>query len=127
MAKKQEDRKKQLLGKNTHAEKQPYNKNQHTPSHPRLESMPTIASMLATPKEQRLGKVLEVMPSVMPFIGSYIHKKQGSRVVQLLVKWGDEEIRQAILDALRPSWKEMIRGKYSIFVLKQLVRYFNFP
>lgn len=67
------------------------------------------------------------MPNVMPFIGSYIHKKQGSRVVQLLVKWGDEDIRQSILDALRPSWKEMIRGKYSIFVLKQLVRYFNFP
>ncbi len=27
--------------------------------------------------------------------------------LQLLVKWGDEDIRQSILDALRPSWKEM--------------------
>jgi len=47
--------------------------------------------------------------------------------VQLLVKWGDEPTRKKIFDTLRPSWKDMIRGKYSIFVLKQLVRYFSLP
>jgi hypothetical protein len=47
--------------------------------------------------------------------------------VQLLVKWGDETIRQQIFDALKPNWRDMIRGKYSIFVLKQLVRYFSLP
>lgn len=42
---------------------------------PRLEALPTINSMLAAPKEERLSLVLRVLPSVMPFITGYINKK----------------------------------------------------
>ena len=109
-----------------HTEKQHKSKSKDNKSvpvtKPRLEAMPTITSMLSAPKEERLSLVLRVLPSVMPFISSYINKKEGARVVQLLVKWGDEPTRQQIFDTLRSTWKEMIRGKYSIFVLKQLVR-----
>lgn len=34
-------------------------------------------------------------------------------------------MKQQIFNEVKKNWKELIRGKYSVFVLKQLVRNFN--
>lgn len=41
----------------------------------KLETLPTIASMLATPVEERESKAAHILPSVLPFIIEYINKK----------------------------------------------------
>lgn len=64
---------------------------------------------------------------MLQFLPNYIVKKQGSRVVQQLIKWADEKFKHMAFDVLKSHWKEMIRGKYSVFVLKQLVRNVNIP
>jgi hypothetical protein len=64
---------------------------------------------------------------MLQFLPNYIAKKEGSRVVQTLIKWADEKVKHIAFDTLKSHWKEMIRGKYSVFVLKLLVRNVNIP
>ncbi len=49
--------------------------------------------MLEIPKENRAIKTFEYFKRVKPFLHSYIIKKQGSRAVQLMFKWGNSEIK----------------------------------
>lgn len=54
------------------------------------EQLPTIEVMLAVPKESRSDAARENFKKIKPFFNSYIIKKQGSRVIHLLFKWGSQ-------------------------------------
>jgi hypothetical protein len=58
--------------------------------------MPTIEQLLAIPKEERLTKSTAIFEQVKPFLSSYIQKKVGSRVTQLLFKWGNHSTKTII-------------------------------
>lgn len=50
--------------------------------------MPTIKDMLDIKKEEREAKSVIFFKKIKPFLESYLQKKQGSRVTQLIFKWG---------------------------------------
>lgn len=56
-----------------------------------------------------------------------MQKKQGSRVLQLIFKWGGEGVRKAIHKCGLTNWKDLIRSKYALFILEKLSRDYDFP
>ena len=91
------------------------------------ETLPALANLTALPKEQRTEYANNAITEMLQFLPGYIAKKEGSRVVQMLIKWADPKLRTAAFEELKSHWREMIRGKYSVFVLKQMVRSVNIP
>jgi hypothetical protein len=46
--------------------------------------------MLEIKAEDRASKTAEYFKKVKQFLHTYMQKKQGSRVIQLMYKWGNE-------------------------------------
>lgn len=91
------------------------------------EHLPTIENMLAVPKDDRAQAAAENFKKVKPFFNSYILKKQGSRVIHLLFKWGTQEVKTQIFQCILVGWKEMIKSSYALFTISKVSYDFEFP
>jgi hypothetical protein len=49
-----------------------------------------------------------------------MQKKQGSRVCQLLFKWGDQTIKTTIYKEIITNWKELIKSKYALYIIAKV-------
>lgn len=67
--------------------------------------MPTIQNMLEIKPEDREKKTEALFAKVKPFLASYMQKKQGSRVLQLMFKWGTADIKSTIYKNIVQNWK----------------------
>ena len=56
-----------------------------------------------------------------------MQKKQGSRVLQLIFKWGGDKIRTFIHKAAITNWKDLIRSKYALYILEKLSKEVELP
>lgn len=73
--------------------------------------------MMEIPSEERAERANAYFEQVKPFLAQYMQKKQGSRVLQLIFKWGGEGVRKAIHKCGLTNWKDLIRSKYALFIL----------
>ena len=59
---------------------------------------------------------------VRQFLTSFMQKKQGSRVTQLLFKWGNHSTKSIIYKEITKSWKELIKSKYALYIIAKVSR-----
>ena len=83
--------------------------------------------MLEIPVEERAAQVNKYFEQVKPFLAQYMQKKQGSRVLQLIFKWGGEKIRKSIHKCTLANWKDLIRSKFALYTLQKIVKELDLP
>lgn len=84
------------------------------------EHLPTLEDILNIAPEKRMETMIEYHKKVKPFLNSYIIKKQGSRVIQLIYKWGNQEIKTSIFQSILQNWKEMIKSQYALYTISKV-------
>ena len=87
-----------------------------------MEHLPTIQNLLETPRDKRNTKANECYEQIEPFLLSFMQKKQGSRVIQLVYKWGDELVKNGILAVVKAHIKDLLKSKYALYVILKLVQ-----
>ncbi len=89
--------------------------------------MPTIQVMLNIPEPERAVQSLVYFKKIRPFLASYMQKKEGSRVIQLLYKWGTAEIKAQVHKVILENWKDLIRSKYALHTISKASNDFDLP
>lgn len=56
-----------------------------------------------------------------------MQKKQGSRVLQLMFKWGGDKIRNTIHKCVLNNWKDLVRSKFALYILEKIGRDVELP
>ena len=56
-----------------------------------------------------------------------MQKKQGSRVLQLIFKWGGDKVRRLIHKCALTNWKDLVRSKFSLYVLEKISKEMELP
>lgn len=56
-----------------------------------------------------------------------MQKKQGSRVTQLLFKWGNPATKAYIHKEIIKSWKELIKSNYALYIIAKVSKEFELP
>jgi hypothetical protein len=67
------------------------------------------------------------MEKVKPFLHKYAQKKLGSRVLQLIFKWGDKKVKEQTHKIIISHWKELMKSKYALYLIEHVVREFHVP
>lgn len=49
-----------------------------------------------------------------------MQKKIGSRVIQLMFKWGTPEIKACIHKTILAHWKDLIKSKYALHAISKV-------
>lgn len=57
----------------------------------------------------------------------YAQKKLGSRVLQLIFKWGDKKVKEETFKIIKKNWKEIIKSKYALYLIEHVVKEFHMP
>ena len=92
-----------------------------------MEHLPLIADLMAIPMEEREERCTEYLEKVRPFLHKYAQKKLGSRVLQLIFKWGDKTVKEETHKIIKKNWKDLIKSKYALYLIEHVVREFNIP
>jgi hypothetical protein len=56
-----------------------------------------------------------------------MQKKQGSRITQLLFKWGNHSVKTVVYKEIIKSWKDLIKSKYALYVVAKVSKEFELP
>jgi hypothetical protein len=56
-----------------------------------------------------------------------MQKKIGSRVLQLIFKWGDATVRNVIHQCILQNWKDLIKSKYSLYLIEKVSKNLELP
>ena len=91
------------------------------------EHLPTIQNMLEIKPEDRVVKTAEYFKKVKTFLHTYLLKKIGSRVIQLMFKWGDQDVKTTIYKSILQHWKDLIKSKYALHTISKVSAEFEFP
>ena len=67
--------------------------------------------------EERTEKANAYFDKVKPFLSTFMQKKAGSRVLQLMFKWGGDHVKLAIHKCALAHWKELSRSKFALYIL----------
>lgn len=81
--------------------------------------------MLNIPNGDRSQRAHEYHKQIKPFLHSFIQKKEGSRVTQLIYKWGGKEVQASIHQGILQHWKELIKSKYALFMIEKVLKDFE--
>jgi len=92
-----------------------------------LQQLPTIQNMLEIPVEDRADKANKYFEQVKPFLAQYMQKKQGSRVLQLIFKWGGDKVRNYMHKTAVDNWRDLIRSKFALYILENIGKDMDFP
>lgn len=82
---------------------------------------------MAIPIEEREERCSEYLEKVRPFLHKYAQKKLGSRVLQLIFKWGDKKVKEETHKIVKKNWKELIKSKYALYLIEPVVKEFHMP
>jgi len=77
--------------------------------------------------EERAERANAYFDKVKPFLSQFMQKKSGSRVLQLMFKWGGDFVKQTIYKCAQAHWKELIRSKFALYILEKISKNFDFP
>ena len=59
---------------------------------------------------------------VEPFLQQFMQKKQGSRVTELMFKWGPfKEVKSKIYQCVKKHWKDLIKSNYALYVISKVM------
>lgn len=92
-----------------------------------IHQLPSIQNMLEIPVEERFDKANKYFEQVKPFLAQYMQKKQGSRVLQLIFKWGGEQVKNTIHKCVLTNWKDLIRSKFALYILEKISKEVDLP
>ena len=92
-----------------------------------LHQLPTIQNMLEIPEADRADQSNKYFQQIKPFLPQFMQKKQGSRVVQLIFKWGGEKARKLIHKSALTNWKDLIRSKFALYTLEKISKEMQLP
>lgn len=56
-----------------------------------------------------------------------MQKKQGSRVLQLMFKWGGDQVKTAIHKCVLTNWKDLIRSKFALYIIEKMSKEVDLP
>ncbi|VDB96259.1 unnamed protein product [Peniophora sp. CBMAI 1063] len=73
-------------------------------------------------KPERQKHTAALMDCVRGKVQDIVFKHDASRVVQTLVKWGDQAIRDEVAGELQGRYRELAQNKYSKFLVTKLAR-----
>lgn len=51
-----------------------------------------------------------------------MQKKLGSRVLQLIFKWGSQKVQTGIHQIVVNHWKDLIKSKYALYLIANVGR-----
>ena len=91
------------------------------------QELPSLQKMLAIPQAERSSQAYDYFKQMKPFIQNYAQKKEGSRVIQLIYKWGNQEIKSSIFQIVEKHWKEICHSKYALFLVEKVLKDFDIP
>ena len=83
--------------------------------------------LLGIPEEEREERTKQLFEKVSPFLEQYAQKKIGSRVLQLIFKWGDAKVKGAIFNCIKKAWKDLIKSKYALYLIQHVVKEKSIP
>ena len=86
-----------------------------------------MQDLLNIPEEEREERTTQLFDKVRPFLEQYAQKKIGSRVLQLIFKWGDEKVKAAIFNCIKKAWKDLIKSKYALYLIQHVVKERTIP
>lgn len=92
-----------------------------------MQQLPLMQDLLNIPIEEREERCRGYHEKIKPFLHQYAQKKMGSRVLQLIFKWGDKDVKESILKITRKYWKTLIKSKYSLYLIEHVAKEFNIP
>ena len=92
-----------------------------------LQQLPSIQNMLEIPPEERADRANKYFEQVKPFLAQFMQKKQGSRVLQLIFKWGGDKNRKLIHKCALTNWKDLIRSKFALYILEKIGKEMELP
>ena len=92
-----------------------------------LHQLPTIQNMLEIPLEERADQANKYYEVVKPFLAQYMQKKQGSRVLQLMFKWGGDKVKNGIHKCAQQNWKDLVRSKFALYLLEKISKEVDLP
>ncbi|KAG8903928.1 pumilio domain member 6 [Tulasnella sp. 403] len=81
------------------------------------------ARQLNITKEERRTHIDNLMAVVKGRVKELVTKHDSSRIIQTLVKFGSQEIRDQVALELRGAYLDLIRSKYSKHLVVKLLRY----
>lgn len=82
---------------------------------------------MAIPKEDREARSTQYFQKIQPFFHSYAQKKMGSRVLQLIFKWGDVKVKEEMHRIIKKYWKQLIKSKYALYLIEHVAKEFPIP
>lgn len=56
-----------------------------------------------------------------------MQKKHGSRVLQLMFKWGANNVKISLYQCVLQNWKELIKSKYSLYTISKVCKDYDLP
>jgi hypothetical protein len=78
------------------------------------------------PKEEREERCTAYLEKIRPFLHQYAQKKMGSRVLQLIFKWGDKKVKEEIFNIIKKNWRELMKSKYALYLIEHVAKEFTF-
>ncbi|KZV70153.1 ARM repeat-containing protein [Peniophora sp. CONT] len=73
-------------------------------------------------KPERQKHISALMDSIRGRVQDIVFKHDASRIVQTLVKWGDQGTRDEVAGELQGRYRELAQNKYSKFLVTKLAR-----
>ncbi|TFY80642.1 hypothetical protein EWM64_g3375 [Hericium alpestre] len=73
-------------------------------------------------KEERQKHVADLMRVIRGKVQDIVFKHDASRIVQTVVKWGNQKQRDEVAVELKGKYKELSQNKYSKFLVTKLIR-----
>ncbi|EMD36246.1 hypothetical protein CERSUDRAFT_115203 [Gelatoporia subvermispora B] len=83
----------------------------------------TLARQKNISKDERKKHIQELMDVVRGKVKDIVFKHDASRIIQTLVKWGDQAQRDAIAQELKGRYIDAAKSKYSKFLVTKLIRF----
>lgn len=56
-----------------------------------------------------------------------MQKKQGSRVLQLIFKWGSDKVKNYMHKTAVSNWKDLVRSKFAMYILEKIGKEMDLP
>ncbi|KAI9457592.1 ARM repeat-containing protein [Lactarius psammicola] len=83
----------------------------------------SLARQKSISKEKRASHIASLVGIVRGKIQDIVFKHDASRIVQTIVKWGDQRQRSEVASELQGRFKELAEDRYSKFLVSRLARH----
>ncbi|EPQ51495.1 ARM repeat-containing protein [Gloeophyllum trabeum ATCC 11539] len=81
-----------------------------------------LARQKNVPEPERRKHVQDLMNVIRGNVKDIVFKHDASRIVQTVVKYGKQDVREEIAEELKGSYKELVQKRYSKFLVNKLIK-----